>query len=73
MGVDKDNAVYYAADNSRYDVYTLDLKEKIENNNTIVQRITNFTQKSGGKAPRFSKDGRYISYLNETSNFIFFL
>lgn len=68
MGVDKSNAVYYAADNSRYDIYTLDLKEKIENGITKVNRITDLALRSGGKAPRFSKDGRYISYLNETSN-----
>jgi Tol biopolymer transport system component len=68
MGVSNDKSIYYVVDNSRYDIFTLDLDAKFNNNETSVSRITNLTMRSGGMSPRFSKDGRYISYTSRRSN-----
>ena len=69
IGVSKDKSIYYTADNSRYDIFTLNLEEKFKNNITKSTRITDLALRSGGLAPRFSKDGKYISYVNEKSNY----
>ena len=63
MGVTKDGSVNYSAENSRNDVYTLDLDEKFNNNVNKIKQITNPGLKTGGGLARYSKDGRYISYL----------
>ncbi len=69
MGIGNDNSIYYAADNSHYDIFTLDLDAKFENNETKFTRITDLAMRSGGMAPRYSKDGRYISYVSRNSNY----
>ena len=69
MGIGMDKSIYYATDNSRYDIFTLDLDAKFENNETKFTRITDLAMRSGGMAPRYSKDGRYISYVSRRSNY----
>ena len=69
MGIGIDKSIYYATDNSRYDIFTLDLDAKFENNETKFTRITDLAMRSGGMAPRYSKDGRYISYVSRKSNY----
>ena len=69
MGIGIDKSIYYATDNSHYDIFTLDLDAKFENNETKFTRITDMAMRSGGMAPRYSKDGRYISYVSRRSNY----
>ena len=69
LGIGIDKSIYYAADNSHYDIFTLDLDAKFENNETKFTRITDLAMRSGGMAPRYSKDGRYISYVSRRSNY----
>ena len=69
MGIGIDKSIYYATDNSRYDIFTLDLDAKFEKNETKFTRISDLAMRSGGMAPRYSKDGRYISYVSRKSNY----
>ena len=69
MGVSIDGSVYYAAETNRNDIYTIDLDQKFDNNVNKVTQITNPALKNGGGVARYSKDGRYISYMgNPNSN-----
>jgi len=63
MGISTDGSVYYEAENGRNDVFTIDLDEKFNNDIYKVTQITNPALKSGGGLAKYSKDGRYISYL----------
>lgn len=63
MGVSNYGAVYYENRNTRHDVFTLDLDEKFDKDVYKVTQITNPALKRGGGLAKYSKDGRYISYL----------
>jgi len=65
MNVNKDGSVYYASQNKKRAVYTLDLEQRFNNIITEPIQITNPAIKNGGFGARFSKDGRYISYLTD--------
>lgn len=69
MGVDVDDALYYVADNSRTDIFTMDLDKAFDDGQVIAKRITDLGMRTGGMAPRYSKDGRYISYISYLSNY----
>jgi len=63
MGVANNGSVYYTVENRRNDVFTIDLDEKFNNDVYKVTQITNPALKSSGGLAKYSKDGRYISYL----------
>ncbi|HSG67593.1 MAG TPA: hypothetical protein VK994_02725, partial [Bacteroidales bacterium] len=69
MGVDENNALYYVANNSRWDIYTMDMDKVFNEGQVSPIRITDLGMRSGGLAPRYSKDGRYISYVSYQSNY----
>jgi len=69
MGVAQDKSLYYATANNRQDIFTIDFGEKFETKDVLIEQITDLTLKYGGRYPRYSKDGRYISYQTKRSNF----
>jgi Tol biopolymer transport system component len=68
MGVSNNGAVYYHTETRRNDIYTIDLDEKFNNNVNKITQITNPALKQGGGVAKYSKDGRYISYLSRNPN-----
>ena len=67
MGVSNDGNVFYEVENGRRDIYTMNLDEKFKNDNYKINQITNPVLKSSGGYPRYSKDGRYISYMGKSN------
>ena len=67
--VTDDNSIYYGTGNGRRDIFTIDFGEKFETKDVLIEQITNLTLKYGGRYPRYSKDGRYISYQTGRSNY----
>lgn len=63
MGISIDGSVYYQVENRRNDVFTIGLDEKFNNDVHMVTQITNPALKAGGRLAKYSKDGRYISYM----------
>lgn len=68
MGITSEGSVFYENTDTRNDVFTLDLDEKFNNGVFKVTQITNPALKSGGSLAKYSKDGRYISFLGNTNN-----
>lgn len=64
MGVDKNGGVYFSTSNESHDIMTLNIEDLFNNKQAKPESILNPISKIGGYAPKFSKDGRYISYLN---------
>ncbi len=69
MVVADDKSLYYNTNNSRTDIFIIDFGENFEAQETKIEQITDLTLKYGGKYPRYSKDGRLISYQTFQSNF----
>ena len=69
MMVAHDKSIYYHTNNTRSDIFTLDFGKKFEIQETKIEQITDLTLRYGGKYPRYSKDGRFISYQSSLSNF----
>jgi hypothetical protein len=67
MGISTTGSVHYSEGNSRNDVFTIDLDEKFNNDVHKVTQITNPALKSGGGLAKYSKDGRYISYMSNNN------
>ena len=68
MGISNDGSVFYATKTGRHDVFTIDLDEKFNNNVNKVTQITNPALKASGGLAKYSKDGRYISYMGNPNN-----
>lgn len=64
MGVDNNGGVYFSASNESHDIMTLNIEDLFNNKEAKPVSILNPISKLGGDMPKFSKDGRYISYLN---------
>ena len=63
-GIDKKGAIYFRTLNERHAIFSLNIEDLFNNKASKLQLITDPNSKIGGYSPRFSKDGRYISYLN---------
>ena len=63
-GVDKSGAIYFNVLNVRHAIFTLNIQDLFNNIESDPVMVTDSKLKLGGFAPRFSKNGRYISYLN---------
>ena len=63
MGISNDGSVFYETKTGRHDIFTIDLDEKFNNNVHKVTQITNPALKANGGLAKYSKDGRYISYM----------
>jgi Tol biopolymer transport system component len=68
MGISNDGSVFYATQTGRHDVFTIDLDEKFNNKVNKVTQITNPALKASGGLAKYSKDGRYISYMGNPNN-----
>ncbi len=65
MGISTTGSVYYSVGNSRNDVFTIGFDEKFNNDVHKVTQITNPALKTSGGLAKYSKDGRYISYMGK--------
>lgn len=68
MGIDSDGAVYYSADNSRSDVYMVDLDANLDLDPSGVTQVSSLSLPGKNGNARYSKDGRYISFQNGLVN-----
>ena len=62
MGLDQTGALYFKANNTRTDIYTLDFSSQMDILPNSSKQITFPGSDNSNGLARFSKDGKYISY-----------